>query len=170
MASGNANVTATVLQAIQAGGTYVNIHTPTNAAGEIRGQLAVQATLRGVLNARQEVPKPRGNVARARAKFTGTLTKTGATGRLAWRLTFARLSGRAVAAHIHIARRGRPGPVALPLCGPCRNGARGTATASASLLTALEAGRAYVNVHTRRNPAGEVRAQLPATPLVISTT
>jgi hypothetical protein len=26
-----------------------------------------------------------------------------------------------------------------------------------------------VNVHTRRNAAGEIRAQLPAVPLVIST-
>ena len=67
------------------------------------------------------------------------------------------------------AERGRPGPVALPLCGPCRNGASGTATAPASLLTALEAGRAYVNVHTRRKAAGEIRAQLPAAPLVMST-
>jgi hypothetical protein len=169
MASGNANVSATVLQALQSGGTYANVHTPTNPAGEIRGQIAVRATLTGVLNARQEVPKPKGRTGRAQATFTGTLTKSGTTGRLAWRLTFARLTGRAVAAHIHVGRRGRPGPVALALCGPCRNGARGTATATASLLTALEAGRAYVNVHTRRNPAGEVRAQLPATPLVISS-
>jgi hypothetical protein len=168
-ASGNANVSATVLQALQSGGAYANVHTPGNGAGEIRGQIAVRAGLRGVLTARQEVPRPRGRVGRAQATFTGTLTKSGTTGRLVWRLTFARLTGRAVAAHIHVARRGRPGPVALALCGPCRNGARGTATASASLLSALEAGRAYVNVHTRLNPAGEVRAQLPATPLLIST-
>lgn len=168
-ASGTANVSATVLAALQSGGMYANVHTRANGAGEIRGQVAVSASLRGVLNARQEVPKPKGTVARAQANFTGTLTKSGTTGRLAWRLTFARLTGRAVAAHIHVARRGRPGPVALALCGPCRNGARGTANASASLLSALEAGRAYVNVHTRLNPGGEVRGQLPATPLVIST-
>lgn len=168
-ASGNATITPTVLQAIQTGGAYANIHTPTNPAGEIRGQISVLATVRGALNARQEVPKPKGMLRGARGSFTGTLTKSGNTGRLAWRLTFARLTGRAVAAHIHIAPRGRAGPVALPLCGPCRNNARGTANASASLLSALEAGRAYVNVHTRRNAAGEIRAQLPAVPLVMST-
>jgi hypothetical protein len=146
----------------------VNVHTPTNAPGEIRGQVAVRASLRAVLGARQEVPRPKGRVGRARGTFTGTLTKSGATGRLAWRLTFGRLTGRAVAAHIHVARRGRPGPVALALCGPCRNGARGTGTVPATLIAALDAGRAYVNVHTPRNAAGEIRGQIPATPLVMS--
>jgi Cu/Zn superoxide dismutase len=168
-ASGDATVTPTVLQAIQSGGAYTNVHTAANGPGEIRGQLSVLARVRGALNAAQEVPRPRGVLRGARGTFTGTLTKTGSTGRLAWRLTFARLTGRAVAAHIHIARRGRPGPVALPLCGPCRNGARGTATANAALLNALEAGRAYVNVHTSRNAPGEIRAQLPAVQLVMST-
>ena len=32
---------------------------------------------------------------------------------------------------------------------------------NAATLAALEAGRAYVNVHTTRNPAGEIRGQLP---------
>jgi CHRD domain len=168
-ASGNATINSTVLQALQTGGAYANVHTPTNAPGEIRGQISVLATVRGSLTAGQEVPRPRGTLRGARGTFSGTLTKSGTTGRLAWRLTFARLTGRAVAAHIHIARRGRPGPVALPLCGPCRNGARGTATVSAALLNALDAGRAYVNVHTQRNAAGEIRAQLPAVPLVMST-
>jgi hypothetical protein len=168
-ASGDATLTSTVLQALQTGGAYANVHTPANAAGEIRGQISVLATVRGSLSAAQEVPRPRGTLRAARGTFSGTLTKSGTTGRLAWRLTFARLTGRAVAAHIHIARRGSPGPVALPLCGPCRSGARGTATISAALLNALDAGRAYVNVHTRRNAAGEIRAQLPAVPLVMST-
>ena len=168
MATGDANVSPAVLAAIQSGGTYVNVHTPTNGAGEIRGQVAVRASLRAVLGARQEVPRPKGRVGLARGTFTGTLTKSGATGRLAWRLTFARLTGRAVAAHIHIARRGRPGPVALALCGPCRNGARGTGTVPATLIAAFDAGRAYVNIHTPRNAAGEIRGQVPATPLVMA--
>jgi hypothetical protein len=147
---------------------YANVHTQLNPAGEIRGQVAVRASVRAALNARQEVPKPKGRVGRAQATFTGTLTKSGTTASLAWRLTFGRLTGRAAAAHIHVARRGRAGPVALALCGPCRNGARGTGTVSASLLNVLEAGRAYVNVHTPRNAAGEVRGQIPATPLVMS--
>ena len=84
---------------------------------------------------------------------------------ITWRLTFAKLSGRAIAAHIHSGARGKAGPVIVPLCAPCRSGARGRATVSASVLNALESGASYVNVHTKKNPAGEIRGQLPAVPL-----
>lgn len=166
-ASGTANVDATVLAAILTGRTYVNVHTRTNPAGEIRGQLAVVATARAAMNARQEVPRPTG-AARARGSFAVTATKSGTTASLSWRLTFSRLTGRALAAHIHLGARGRAGRVAVPLCGPCRSGARGRATVGGAVLAALESGRAYVNVHTRRNPAGEIRGQLPALALTIT--
>jgi hypothetical protein len=166
-ATGNANLTDAVIDAIEGGSAYVNVHTPTNAPGEIRGQLAVTAAVTTNLNSRQERPRPRGNVRRATGTFTATVTKSGATGAIAWRLRFTRLTGPAVAAHIHVGQRGRAGPVVVPLCGPCRNGARGTANLNAAALAALEAGRAYVNVHTRRNPAGEIRGQIRAVPLSI---
>jgi hypothetical protein len=51
----------------------------------------------------------------------------------------------------------------VALCGPCRNGQRGTATISHAQLRTIRAGRAYVNVHTRKNGAGEIRGQLKAT-------
>ena len=161
-ASGTAEVDASVLAALQAGGAYVNVHTDRNRAGEIRGQVGVAVPAGARLTARQEVPRPKGNVRRATGSLAATVTREGTTGSLAWRLTFARLTGRAVAAHIHVGRVGRAGPVSVALCGPCRNGARGTATLSAAAIAAIEAGRAYVNVHTARNPAGEVRGQLPA--------
>jgi hypothetical protein len=166
--SGTANVSETVVDALESGGAYVNVHTAANAAGEIRGQLAVTASARTALVARQEVPRPKGRANRARGTFTATVTVTGASGRIAWQLTFARLTGRALAAHVHVGARGKAGPVAIPLCGPCRSGARGTATVPTAVLAALETGRAYVNVHTRRNPAGEIRGQLPALPLRLS--
>ncbi len=160
--SGTANVAETVVDALESGGAYVNVHTAANGAGEIRGQLAVTASARTALVARQEVPKPKGNANRARGTFTATVTASGTTGRMAWRLTFARLTGRALAAHVHIGARGKAGPVAIPLCGPCRSGVRGTATVPTPVIAALETGRAYVNVHTKRNPGGEIRGQLPA--------
>ena len=83
-------------------------------------------------------PKPKGNVRRATGNFTATVTKSGTTGTIAWRLRFSGLTGRAAAAHIHIGQRGKAGPVAVTLCGPCRNGARGTAKLTAAVLTALE--------------------------------
>ena len=167
--SGTANVSASVLEALQTGGMYVNVHTAANPPGEIRGQVGVTASVTTALNARQEVPKPKGNANRARGTFTATVTKASATtGSIAWRLTFTKLTGRAVAAHIHIGASGRAGPVAVPLCGPCRSGVRKSTTLQASVLAALEAGRAYVNVHTPRNPAGEIRGQIRAVPLSIS--
>ena len=166
--SGTANVTVEVLDAIQNDRAYVNVHTALNAPGEIRDQVAVVASIKTTLRAKQEVPKPKGNVRRAAGTFTATVTKEGAAGRIVWRLTYSRLTGRAVAAHIHSGVRGRSGPVIVALCSPCRSGARGTANASAAVLSALEAGRAYVNIHTRKNAAGEIRGQIAALALTIS--
>ncbi|HJR94684.1 MAG TPA: CHRD domain-containing protein [Gaiellaceae bacterium] len=165
--TGTGNLTESVLDALEAGNAYVNVHTAQNGPGEIRGQIATTASIATTLTSRQEVPRPKGNVRRATGSFTGTVAKLGTTGTLAWRLRFSRLTGRADAAHIHVGRVGRAGPVAIALCGPCRNGQRGTANLTAGNLAALAAGRAYVNVHTRRNPGGEIRGQIRAVPLTI---
>jgi hypothetical protein len=167
-ATGTANIDAAVLNAIQNDGAYANVHTALNPAGEIRGQVSPVANVTTSLRARQEVPRPRGNVGRARGTFTATVTRRGTTAVLAWRLTFSRLTGRAVAAHIHRGLPGKAGPVVVPLCAPCRSGVRGGTNVNASVLAALEAGRMYVNVHTGRNPAGEVRGQILPVALRIS--
>jgi len=167
-ASGTGTVPQAVLDAIQAGTAYVNVHTVTNKGGEIRGQLATTASVSTRLTSRQEVPKPKGNVKRATGSFTATVAKLGTGGTVAWRLRFSRLTGRAIAAHIHVGRVGRAGPVAVALCGPCRNGQRGTADLTPATLAALEAGRGYVNIHTPKNPGGEIRGQIRAVPLTIS--
>jgi hypothetical protein len=78
------------------------------------------------------------------------------------------LTGKAAAAHIHTGARGKSGPVIVPLCAPCKSGAKGQATVDASVVSALETGRTYVNVHTAKNPAGEIRGQLNAAALTIS--
>jgi CHRD domain len=166
--SGTGRLTTAALDAIETGSAYVNVHTPTNAPGEIRGQLSITAAVSTTLNARQERPKPTGNVRRATGTFTATVAKLGTSGTIAWRLRFSGLTGRAAAAHIHIGQRGRAGPVAVALCGPCRSGARGTANLTPAVLAALETGRTYVNVHTPRNAAGEIRGQIRAVPLSIS--
>lgn len=105
-----------------------------------------------------EVPKPKG-AAGAHGSFTATYVenKTGAT--LKWKLTFARLTGKALAAHIHGGKPGTAGPVIVPLCGPCRNGQTGTIHITKATVAALEGHRAYVNVHTAKNAGGEVRGQ-----------
>jgi hypothetical protein len=166
--TGTANIDPAVLDAIQTDRAYVNVHTPTNPAGEIRDQVSIVASVKTSLRAAQERPKPKGNVRRARGTFTATITRSGTSAVVAWRLTFSRLTGRAIAAHIHSGVRGKAGPVIVPLCAPCRSGASGRATVDASVLGALEAGRTYVNVHTRKNPAGEIRGQIAAVELTIN--
>ena len=74
--------------------------------------------------------------------------------------TFSRLTGKALAAHIHKGKRGHAGPVVVPLCGPCRNGQVGKVHISKAVVAALEGNNAYVNVHTAKNAAGEIRGQV----------
>jgi CHRD domain len=69
---------------------------------------------------------------------------------------------------VHRGKAGRPGGVVISLCGPCRSGVRGTARASASVVTALLSGGAYVNVHTARNPGGEIRGQIKRGAVVLA--
>jgi hypothetical protein len=160
--SGTATITAEVLDAIMTGRAYVNVHTPTNPAGEIRDQVAAVAGIKTTLHASQERPKPKGRLGKAKGTFTATVSRTGTSGVITWRLTFGKLSGRAIAAHIHSGARGKAGPVIVPLCAPCRSGAHGKATVTESVLDALESGKTYVNVHTKKNPAGEIRGQIGA--------
>ena len=115
------------------------------------------------LKARFEVPKPQGVKVGATGLFTGRAVElANDRARLTWRLTFSKLTGRAIAAHIHSGKVGKAGPVMVALCGPCRNGQRGTATISHRQLRAIELGRTYVNVHTTENAGGEIRGQMRA--------
>ena len=120
---------------------------------------AEKYTVSATLKNNTEVPRPKGATF-AKGGFSGTYVenKTGAT--LTWKLTFQRLTGKAVAAHIHKGKRGQAGPVIVPLCGPCKNGQTGTAKISKAVVSALEGGDAYVNVHTAKNAGGEIRGEV----------
>jgi hypothetical protein len=112
------------------------------------------------LTAGQEVPKPKGVPAGATGTFTGKLVGN----KLTWKLTFKGLSGKAVAAHIHMGKRGKSGNVIVPLCPPrCVSGKSGTTTVKKDVRDAIERGLTYVNVHTAKNPGGEIRGQVKAT-------
>lgn len=118
--------------------------------------------LSSTLTAKVETPAPKGAAA-GRGLFTALVTVTSKTGgRMAWRLSFSQLTGGAVAAHVHLGKAGQAGAVLVPLCGPCRSGQTGSTAISAKVLTAIKLGRAYVNVHTKANPSGEIRGQLGA--------
>jgi hypothetical protein len=129
------------------------------------GSTSTRLTAR--LAAGAETPRPKG-ASHASGIFTATLTGSS----VSWRLTFSRLTGKALAAHIHLGRPGVSGPVAVPLCGPCVTGAHGTKKVNAKVRAALLSGGAYVNVHTAKNPAGEIRGQVAGggRPVATSTT
>lgn len=122
------------------------------------------------LKARFEVPRPKGVPTGATGLFTGKAVEvSNDRGRLTWRLTFSKLSGRAAAAHVHTGKVGKAGGVMVALCGPCRSGQRGSKTISHTQIRAIRAGRAYVNIHTAKNAAGEIRGQVKASEVGSST-
>ena len=116
--------------------------------------------LKAALNIGQEKPIAKGTKRGASGRFTATLNGTALT----WKLTFTHLSGAATAAHIHIGARKVAGPVVIPLCTPCTSPVTGAATLTADQVKDVLSGKYYVNVHTAKNPAGEIRGQISKAP------
>jgi len=108
------------------------------------------------LTAAQEIPKQVVKTPAAKGAFHATLS--GKT--LTWKLTFSHLSGPALQAHIHLGAMGKSGNVLVPLCAPCKNGQTGKAKVTAAVIKDLGKHMLYVNVHTAKNPAGEIRGQV----------
>jgi CHRD domain len=118
---------------------------------------AARATVwTAALTSGKEVPKQVVRDRAAHGLFKGTLTGH----MLKWKLTFAKLTGPGMQAHIHKGATGVSGPVVVPLCAPCKNGQTGTATITTALLKDFTKHLLYVNVHTAKNPQGEIRGQL----------
>jgi hypothetical protein len=126
------------------------------AALSLAGTARQSAVWSAKLTAAQEVPKPAGKLAAAKGAFTGTLSGK----KLTWKLTFSHLSGPATAAHIHLGAMGKAGNVVVALCGPCKSGMTGKATITAALAKDFTKHLLYVNIHTAKNAAGEIRGQL----------
>ena len=108
------------------------------------------------LTAAQEIPKQAVKAPNAKGAFNATLTGT----TLKWKLTFSGLSGPASAAHIHLGAMGKAGGVVVALCGPCKTGVSGSAKLTKALIAAAGKHKLYVNVHTAKNPNGEIRGQI----------
>jgi phosphoribosylformylglycinamidine (FGAM) synthase-like enzyme len=109
------------------------------------------------LTAAQEVPKQ----VVVNTKGTGLFSASLQGKKLTWKLTFSGLTGPATAAHIHLGAMGKAGNVVVVLCAStCKSGKTGTAMLSSALVSALSKHLLYVNVHTAKNPAGEIRGQL----------
>ena len=94
---------------------------------------------------------------------TGTIDTTfdKSTNVLTWTITYAGLSGPVTAGHFHgPAAAGANAGVAVPFTGDLSSPIRGKATLTAAQVADLTAGRWYANLHTAKNPGGEIRGQL----------
>ena len=129
--------------------------------------LAASTKMHATINGKSETPK-------TSSKGTGTATFTIASNgkSIKYTLSAKGLTGPAQAAHIHFGKPGKAGPVIIPIClKPCKLPKSGTLTAKnftkapgvtsfAAALKAIKAGNTYVNIHTKKHPAGEIRGQL----------
>jgi hypothetical protein len=99
-------------------------------------------------------PNPNG----AQSGLYGTFTATLSGKTLTWKLTFANLTGKSKAAHIHSAADGK---ALLSLCNPCKSRASGRISLNASQVRKFGArDLLYVDVHVAEKPGAEIRGQL----------
>jgi CHRD domain len=131
------------------------------ALSALSGAAIKTTTWTAALSSGQEIPKQAVKNANAHGLFKATLSGT----TLKWKLTYAKLTGPAQAAHIHMGAKGKSGLPVIDLCGTsttptCSNGIHGSATVTPAIKTAFKKHLLYVNVHTLKNPNGEIRGQL----------
>ena len=157
---------AAALAAVMVGGLVVACKDDDSNAPRLQTTTYV-ATMSGA----NEVPPVAGG-----ASGTATFTLTGRT--LSYVVTVNGLSGNAAASHIHFGAANANGNIAYPftaasvqsgqvasgsidLTQPVSNGT--TSISGDSLLTLLNNGLLYTNVHTAANAGGEIRGQIMRT-------
>ncbi len=140
-----------------AGGHYVNVHTPANPSGELRGQItADNIQVFGVnITGDQEVP-----AVTTDASGYGAITLNTTSGLIVGTLNVSGLTP--TMAHIHDGEAGTNGPVLVTLT----SAADGVWTVpvdtelTTEMMMEMQDGQYYVNFHTADNPAGEIRGQI----------
>lgn len=155
----NVSIGAGELDALSAGRLYVNVHTPANPPGEVRGQVAPAPieVLFTALDGGQEVPPV---VSAATATAASTVNRDTGLITLHLRETGA---DDAIGAHIHGAYAGQNGGVVVGLtqdAGDVTLWSAVEAQLDEAGLADYLAGRFYVNLHTPANQPGEVRGQI----------
>ena len=107
--------------------------------------------------------EPTGVLRGARGRFSASFWPHGTdTEAVHYSLAMRLLTGRALTAHIHTGTPGRDGPVLLALCegGRCNLSGVLFQAHPKRLLRTMRLLGAYVDVHTKRNPRGELRGQI----------
>jgi CHRD domain len=110
---------------------------------------------KATLNGASEVPATTGTGTGVGSFDYDTTTKV-----LTWTITYAGLTGPAIAAHIHgYAEPGKNAPVVVPFERPA-SPITGSTTLTDAQADGLIAGTLYVNVHTAAHRPGEIRGQI----------
>src|SRR3954451_18509814 len=119
------------------------------------------------LNGKNEAPATK-SAGSGTASFV--ITKSGKA--ISYTINAKKLSGPVQAIHIHFGKKGKAGPVILPIClKPCSLPKKGRLTKKDFAKAAgvanfggavkdLRAGKTYVNIHTAKDPGGEIRGQI----------
>lgn len=159
MFSFNGSVTQSVIDAIDAGGAYINVHTAANPAGELRAQIlpAGVTVHSAMLSGDQEVPAVITN-----GSGMGSLTLN-SNASLATAIVTTTGVDVATMAHVHAGMTGANGGVIFALTKDATDLGLWTArdvSVDASAMTSITAGNAYFNVHTPVNAGGEIRGQI----------
>jgi hypothetical protein len=145
------------------GEIYVNIHTSSYAAGEIRGQVFLNSGIglgAGMDPAQETHPVTSGG--------TGTVATILTEEALVYTGTVNGLTGPIGETHFHNAAPGTDGPIikTLEFNGTAISGiwkASDSEPLSVANINALNAGNVYINVHTSQFAAGELRGQMGST-------
>ena len=163
--SATGTFTAEQYAALWAGELYVNVHSPANPPGEIRGQLLPNniSVIWTDLTGDNEVP-----AVSTSASGRAALTVNTDTQGLVLHAYTSDLDD-ASAAHIHQGFAGTTGGVAVGLTQDPDDTSRWSAmgTFTAEQYAALWAGELYVNVHSPANPGGGGNCEGNCCPLVL---
>lgn len=139
-------------------GFYINIHTPANPNGELRGHIA-DGHFTSLMSGRAEVPA---NDSAGRGKASWTYDPNTRT--LYYWVNVSGLSN-VTAAHIHRGKAGENGPVAYDLLPSGIQLQPNVPLQGAVVLSKDDEARLYndllyINVHTQAVPSGEIRGQI----------
>ena len=176
---------AELIEALDEGLIYANVHSEGNPGGEVRGQLAFTEDANVVsadveMTGDNEVPPVTTNVV-GEATFVYEINLNGEPDGIGFFASVTNPDAVPITvAHIHCAAEGANGPVIATLLPLDPNGRtsnvirfRGGLVSSAlsatdcgttisEVIASMNAGNVYVNVHSTDNPSGEVRGQVPA--------